>query len=197
VAFSRTATVLASAGRHDESIAAYRRAMAIAPTEPSILEGLALVLAASGNEAEASVAAHQAIGIDPDAPWSHVVLCEEAMLRGDGTTALAEAEHAVRVVPHAATAEMDHADALAMLHRDAEAIAAFRHAIQLTDETHQIGLPADRIAAVRLAVANNRLPPPRFERAQAQPAATGQTVHNTGLAGLLSGPDPLAGPLGD
>ncbi|MEI8257705.1 MAG: hypothetical protein WCJ30_18675 [Deltaproteobacteria bacterium] len=187
VPVAQVAAMQASVGHSAESIATYRRALVIAPNESAILDGLALILSASGSDAEATRTAHAAIDHDADAPWAHVVLAEQALVHGDGATALTEATHATRVLPHSAAPEHARADALALLHRDDEARTAYQHAIQIGDESHQIGFSADRVAAVRDALAHNRLPPPRFENGHARSATASRD--GGGSWGGLTGPD--------
>ncbi len=156
-----------------EAVVAYRRALALAPGEPAVLDGLALALAASGNADEAARIARTAIERDPESPWSHLVLAERALAARDAMTALAEASRAASVQPHAASPEFARGDALVALHRNDEAREAYRRALQLADETHQRGLPEARVVAVREAMAHGRLPRPRF----ASGPAAGQRTH--------------------
>ncbi len=191
---ARRAAMLASLGRHNESIAAYHGALALAPNEAAILDGLALVLSASGNGAEATVIAQSALRHDASSPWAHLVLAEQALGRGDGTTALAEATEAARVLPHATSPEHARADALALLRRRDEALAAYRHALEIGDETHSLGFPAERIAVVREAITHNRLPRSRFEagRGRGQTPRVASVGRDGGVGvswgGLLTGP---------
>jgi Flp pilus assembly protein TadD/tRNA A-37 threonylcarbamoyl transferase component Bud32 len=155
------AVIQAHEQRLDEAIQGLRRALTLAPEEPAVLDGLALVLHAARLDSEAETSAEKALVRDPDLVWSRVLLAERALERGDGESALREATRAASVSPSTAAVQLARADALALLHRDAEAVQGYLHLLDLVKRSGGLDLPRGRLSVVREALLQGRLPPPR------------------------------------
>lgn len=183
----------ARSGQGAESIAAYLRAAALAPSEAAVRDQLALAYHALGMNTDADRAVEEALRLDPSMPWSHLIRAERALERGDGEEALAEAERTYAVRPNAPGAMLARADALARVGRTSDAMGVYRELLALIGDDASTGLPEARLALVRAAVAGDRLPPPRHRRADthATPARTQPPPLNgnrtRGCAGALCG----------
>jgi tetratricopeptide (TPR) repeat protein len=148
------------------AIQEYRRALDMAPGTPSILSALALAYHARGLDEPASRFAAQALKADPDMVSARVLLAERALEARDGKLALSHAIRAVSVDPKNATAWLAQGDAYLLLHQRDQARDSLTTALRHYDTRKQRGGPEHRIAIVRAALKQGRLPPPRsFGRA--------------------------------
>ncbi len=161
VPISAAASMYASTGAEDRALDEYRRALALAPGEPAILDEYALTLHAARMDDQATRLAEEALRKDPDLIWSHVLLAERALEKRNGPLALSEATRAVSISPTTPAAQLARADALVLLHRDDEAKDVYHHVVEIAGETNQRGLPAGRLALVTRALFSGKLPAPR------------------------------------
>ncbi len=154
LAIAMEARVYRHGDQLDLAIEHYQRALQVAPDEAALLSELALVYHAARLDAEAERYARRALELDADVTSARLLLAERALERGDGATALKEAEHLVAVNPRSATGQLARADALFAVGRKAEALEVYKKAIALEDETDQGSIPPARLAEVRAALAS-------------------------------------------
>jgi hypothetical protein len=81
---------------------------------------------------------------------------ERALDRRDARTALAETDKILAAQPEHPGANLARGDAYVLLHKRAEAFAAYRTAL-----AHRDDAPDPRMDLVAAAIAKNKLPPPR------------------------------------
>ena len=165
------ARVYATGHKYDQAIQTCRRALAMAPREPILLSELALLYHASRLDSEAERYAKQALAEDDNMISAHILLAERALEASDGNAALGEATRAAAVEPESVSAQLARADALALLHRDAEARESYENALGLFDRLRQKGAPESRLEEARAALASGKLPPPRVS-ADAAPSGS-------------------------
>ncbi len=165
------ARVEAQAGRLDEAILEYRRAIAEQPKSPVLLSQLALTYHAQRNDLEATRVAKEALDLDPDVVDVRVLLAERALEQHDAKEALSQASRAAGVEPNHTAALLCLADALAMGGKKGEALDAYRKALAAWKQHGPQGAPEDRLALVEGAIAKNQLPPSRTPAAGATDAA--------------------------
>jgi eukaryotic-like serine/threonine-protein kinase len=165
-AVAAAARAYSAAGRRDEAIQEFRRALELEPKNAVLLSEIALSYHAARNDAAADRYAAQALELDPDMVPAHVLRAERALERGDGKAALAEASLATAVAPKSLAAHLAEADALALLGRRDEALAAYALVLELATEVGTLGVPRDRMALVENVVAKKELPAPRNAKPQ-------------------------------
>ena len=166
-----------AAGRSDEAIQEFRRALELAPANPVLLAEVALAYHAAHNDPAADRYADEALRLDPDLVSVHVMRAERALERSDGKTALDEASRAIAVAPKSLAGKLAEADALALLGRRDDALAAYARVLELVAENGRAGAPKARLELVEKLVAQKALPPGRAaapERSRAKPAAPTQ-----------------------
>jgi len=170
---AKLGSIYARRGDYAEAIQAYRRARDAAPLESRVVDSLALTYHAAEMDELANETAAQAIALDPEAPWSHLIVAERALEDSRGADALSAADRTLATYPSSAAAMLARADALAMLHRDDAARRAYAQVLELVGDTTDgaTGLPSDRLALVRDALANERLPAPRGSSAAERSSA--------------------------
>jgi eukaryotic-like serine/threonine-protein kinase len=151
------ARALAHAGRGDDAIQEYRRAISKAPGNALLLGELALVYHAASLDSEAERHGRLALELDPDLAAVRVMLAERALERGDGKTALDEASRAAAISPGSAPARLAEAEALQLLGRDGDARHAFEKAVSLWHRESP-GDTSERFASVERALADGHLP---------------------------------------
>jgi tetratricopeptide (TPR) repeat protein len=156
-----SAAAYSRAGKFDEAIQEYRRALALAPNNAVLLGELALMYHAAMMDSEAVRYADKALAADPDLVPVRVLLAERALLQNDGEGALSEATRAVAVAPKDLPSRLAYADAHALLgHRD-QAMTEYRRVLELFGDGEAQGAPKDRLELVKQAVAADALPAPR------------------------------------
>ncbi|HTL34844.1 MAG TPA: protein kinase [Kofleriaceae bacterium] len=140
-----------------EAIVEYRRALTLSPKNPLILAELAMAYNAAGMDHEAEATAAEALAIDGSLVHVHLMNADRALARGDAETALATAEKVLAMRPNNPIASLLRADALAMLGRRDDAIAAYRTTLEVykTDGRHR---PEPRIDEIRAALDKGVLP---------------------------------------
>jgi len=154
------ARAYAAENKLDDAIQEYRRALALAPKNALLLAEVALAYHAARIDGEALKYGDQALAIDDNLVPVHLMRAELALEHGDAKTALAETERVIGVAPKNTAAHLARGDAFALQYKKAEAFEEYRHTVELggADTT---SLPEQRLATVRAAMANNRLPPRR------------------------------------
>jgi tetratricopeptide (TPR) repeat protein len=192
-AVAAQARVYTIAGKYDLAIQAYRRALTAAKDQPVLLAELALVYHFQHLDSEAERLAHQAIKLDPDMMPAHLLLAERALEVGKADDAITEATSAVAVGPDILSAWLALGDAQALAHHDAQALDAYKRALELW---HAVGMKVpseERMKLVETAVAAGKMPPTRQQQAAAaQPKKKPSEVTIPRAAPCAQG-DPLCG----
>jgi Flp pilus assembly protein TadD/tRNA A-37 threonylcarbamoyl transferase component Bud32 len=149
-----------------DAIVEYQRALTLSPKNPLILAELAMAYNAAGMDREAEETGKEALALDGSLVHVHLMNADRALARGDGETALATAEKVLAMRPNNPIANMLRADALALLGRRDEAIAAYRTTLEVygKDGRHR---PDPRMDQIRAALDKGQLPDPLY------PAAAG------------------------
>ena len=160
-AVAAAARVHVQLDRLDEGIQEYRRALSMAPGAPTLLSELALTYHAARLDSEAVRYAEMALEADPDLVSVRLLLAERALEAGDADGALEQATRAVAVSPRDPASRLALADALALKGQREEAMAAYKTALELLEETGRGGAPEARVSQVRVALAAGELPPAR------------------------------------
>jgi serine/threonine protein kinase/tetratricopeptide (TPR) repeat protein len=161
---AESANVHRSADRFEQAIEEYRRALSKAPGEPLVLASLSLLYHVMEMDEAAIEYAEKALAADDGMLSARLLLAERALEKGDGQTALDQAEQILARQPRSVPAKLAQGDALLALRRKREARTALERTIELVDELGPGGAPRARIAAVRKALAAGKLPRPRHLR---------------------------------
>jgi tRNA A-37 threonylcarbamoyl transferase component Bud32/Flp pilus assembly protein TadD len=168
-----SARALIAANEVDDALIEYRRAMSLAPpNNPVILAEIALAFHYAGKDEEAAKLTKQALALDNTLVNVHILQAELALEARDGKTALVEADAALAVSPKNGAALIARGDALVLLDRRADALQAYKRAVQLRGGMNLLAMSKVRLAAVEAAVANGELPDPRV----ASPATSERAV---------------------
>ncbi len=141
----------------------YRRAIAKAPLEANIPSDLSLVYHALGRNRRARKWAKKAFSLDGRVVGANITYAERSLRREKARKALMHADVALSVGPNNGVAMLARGDALQALQRPKLARQAFTSAIELIDKHKQIGAPVERLAAIREALAKDKLPEARFK----------------------------------
>jgi tetratricopeptide (TPR) repeat protein len=123
------ATALNAAGKGDEAIAHYRRAIAIQPDYAPAYNNLGVVLRAQGQVDEAIATYHQALRVNDDYPDAHYNLANALLQENRAGEAEEHFRIALRSIPDSAGVRNNLGIALAAGGRPDDAIAAFRAAV--------------------------------------------------------------------
>ncbi|HTS17363.1 MAG TPA: tetratricopeptide repeat protein [Verrucomicrobiae bacterium] len=142
MAQSNLAMHLVDAGRVDEAIGHYRKALAVNPEAAEAHVDLGVALIAAGRESEAVGEFEQAIRIKPDLAGAHVNLGLLLVRAGKTEEAIGQFEEAVRIDPEYAEGQEELGNALLMTGRASEAVGHFAQAVRVNpeDDQAQIGL---------------------------------------------------------
>jgi tetratricopeptide (TPR) repeat protein len=122
---------LQQAGRTEDALVEYRRALALQPAYPNALTNLGVLLAAKDDHDQAVELYREALALDPDLPGAHTNLGIELAARGQEAEAIAQFHRALELDPRDATAHFNLGTALALSRQSDEAIRHFREAIRL------------------------------------------------------------------
>ncbi len=125
------ATALAVLRRHDEAIACYEDALAIAPELAEAHYGLGTVMLALARLDEANACFQRALAIDADYVEAHGALAASWRAAGRNAEAIARYQKELAIDPEYAEAQFGLATALAAARRFEEAIRHYRQAISL------------------------------------------------------------------
>lgn len=166
VAVAAGARVYAAHDKFDEAIEEYKRAEALAPSNALLLGQVALMYHAARMDQEATRFATRALELDPELTLVRLVLAERALERGDGKTALEEAERAIASEPKYIDAHAARGDAFMMLGREEDARAAYRKVVELLSVRDDETPPEHRLSVIREAMAKGELPRPRVQPAK-------------------------------
>jgi protein O-GlcNAc transferase len=143
---------LRAAGRAEEALASFHRAIALRPEYPVALYNLGVTLAAMARSPEAISAYRQAVGLKPDfaAAWNNLglELAKAAATSGMAAADAAAAEQAYRKAmeadPRDSAAYVNLAELLRRIGRTAEALALNRQAVAVDPSNatawHNLGL---------------------------------------------------------
>ncbi len=145
-----------------DAIAEYQRALTLSPKNPLILAELAMAYNAAGMDADAERTAAEALAIDNTLTHVHLMYADRAIARGDGAAALASADRVLSLKPKNTLAHMFRGDALALLGRHDDAIAAYTTFVELYGEDAR-QLPDPRVDEIRAAIGKGQLPSSRYE----------------------------------
>lgn len=142
---------LQDAGRNEEALAAYDRALQLDSTSVAAYSNRGNVLGELGRTEEALNAQERAIQLDPQLAKAHVNLAYALESLGRLEEALATLDHAIQLNPYLAVAHHNRGMILRQLGRYREALSAFERAIELEPSRmnwqFQIGLPLLRLLA--------------------------------------------------
>jgi len=158
---SAAARAYALNGDYAAAITEYRRALKMAPRRAALMSALALAYHAHEIDEAADLYAKKALEANPDDVSAHVLLAERALERKDGATALELASRAVSIEPRNVSAWLAQGDAQLLVGQKGKAKKSFETALKLYAETKQRGAPDARLAEVREALAQEKLPSPR------------------------------------
>lgn len=153
--------VYAKMNRLDDAIEAYNRALVKSEGNVALLAALAHTYHAARNDSQAKHYAAEALKRNGRMTAPLIIMAELALEREDGGSALANADRALAKSPRDIAALLARADALALLKRHDDALAAYRKFLEVLDEFGAIGAPEDRVALVRQHLQENELPPSR------------------------------------
>ncbi len=120
-----------AAGEADRAIAAYRRALELAPGSPGALNGLGVALKTQGHLEEAIDCYQQAVARQPKMAEAHNNLGNALVQNGQADEALACYRQAIVLVPDYVDAHANLGNALRELGRLDEAISAYNRAVEL------------------------------------------------------------------
>jgi len=151
------AGALADQGRFEESIAAYRRAIAASPNDAQARQQFAATLLQAGSYDEAISECSAALALQPDWPPVLNTLGVALAHVGRVADAIEALTAALRAHPRYANASYNLANVLARCGRRDEAIAAYRRALEID--------PGLSHAAFNLAVLGATEVPPQMPRA--------------------------------
>ncbi len=172
------------AGEAERAIAAYRTAVAAAPTLAPAHFNLGQLLRQRGEVAAAAVAFDAAVRLRPDAPdaWINLGVCREQL--GDLDTAAACYHEASRLAPHDATAHFNAGNVLRKQGNLTAAVSAFEAAASRMPDAADVWLNLGnaRREAGRFAEALAA-----FDRADALKPAQPEVEWNRALTELASG----------
>lgn len=157
------ATALQAAGRSDEAVAHYRRAIAIQPDYAPAYNNLGVVLRAEGHVDEAIGIYHLALAANGDYPDAHYNLANALLQENRAGEAEEHFRIALRSIPDSAGVRNNLGIALAAAGRPDDAIAAFRAAVaaepssakahrNLGDSLTSAGHVEEGLAALRRAL---------------------------------------------
>ncbi len=118
-------------GQHDEAIAAFRRALDLAPQKPGVRYALAMSLRARHRHAEAVEELQQAVALAPHRAEYQYRYGEALLAVDDVAGALEAFEEAIRLDSTHVNAHLDRARLLAQINRLSEAEADFERVIAL------------------------------------------------------------------
>jgi Tfp pilus assembly protein PilF len=149
---------LGYAGKPDEAVSEFRRALEMAPRDAELLSLLALQYHHEHNDSEARRYAEEALAADDDAVPAHVLLAELSLEAGDAPTALMHASRAVAVSPTSVSGRLARADALLLSGMGPLALDEYRKALEHASRNINHGAPAGRIDAVRAALDKQTMP---------------------------------------
>lgn len=124
-----TAANLREEGRHAESAAEWRKAIALAPDEPRLKLELAVSLRLNQDLAEAQRVLEEAVEAEPDAPEARYLLGDVLLARQQPEAALPHLERAVRLDPGLAEAHGALGRAYALAGRPADAVLHLEQAL--------------------------------------------------------------------
>lgn len=137
-ALVRQGVALAESGRTDEAVAAFERALSLAPRDARLHWMIGTVLRAGGRGAAARARYEAALMIDPSHPQAlgalADLLAEEATAlnrQGRGEEAIAGFERAIGIRPGVAAYHVNHGIALRQAGRLPDSLAAFDRALAL------------------------------------------------------------------
>lgn len=173
LAVAAGARVYAAHDKFDEAIEEFKRAEALAPSNALLLGQVALMYHAARMDQEATRYATRALELEPELTLVRLMLAERALERGDGRTALAEAERAIASEPKFIDAHAARGDALSLLGRKEDARAAYRKVVELLSARDDETPPGHRLSVIRDAMAKGELPSPRVQqpgKSQTQPS---------------------------
>jgi tetratricopeptide (TPR) repeat protein len=155
------ATVYARKGQLPDAIQEYQRALAMVPGDAVLLGYLALAFHASRLDSEAERYGKMALDAYPDLVTVRLMFAERALERSDGHEALTQAERAVAADPRSWGPLLAEADALTLVGRKEEALAAYRAAFaaRRPNEAH-----TERLLFAMTFVDKGQLPPPRVSK---------------------------------
>jgi Flp pilus assembly protein TadD len=122
---------LSDAGRAEEAIAEYRRALELDPRHAAAHNNLGVRLSAAGRRAEAAREFEAAIAADPGLASAHANLGGELAARGEAAAALASFARAVELDPLEASHRFNLGTALAAAGRSDEAQLQLEEAVRL------------------------------------------------------------------
>jgi Flp pilus assembly protein TadD len=129
--WSDLGVILKALGRHDDAIAAYRRALALSPAEFTPHYNLANLLRDRGQKADAEASYLQAIALAPDFADARINLGRLLLEQGKVDEALSQLTKAVAASPDSYHAHNNLGVALARATRFDEAITSYRRAIEI------------------------------------------------------------------
>jgi tetratricopeptide (TPR) repeat protein len=127
---SNVGVALQEAGRYDEAIAHYRRAVELRPAYPPAYNNMATALRAAGRLDEAVATYHGALELQPDFPDAQYNLANALVERGRAGEAIDYYRTALRSEPASVDVHTNLGIALAERGNTDEALAEFRAAIQ-------------------------------------------------------------------
>jgi tetratricopeptide (TPR) repeat protein len=154
---------LRDAGRTDEAVANYRRAVAISPNNPLPHFNLANALRAQGKLDEAILHYREALRVGSDDAIMqsvHTNLATALFERGQTEEAERHFREAQRLAPHALEPNLNLATALSRLGRPAEAVEVYRQALEISPDSGNVqfglALALARIGRVDEAIGHLR-----------------------------------------
>ena len=169
------------AGRHDEAIAAYRSALAMAPRHVRARNALAASYARQGDFAQAipiwaALTEEQAAGTGPDGAYLFANLGYAYFLGGDYDKAVAALERACLLDPLDHRAWHNLGESLRRLGQEERAAMMLRQAQALRDHNFQsdhAAVGGTAVAAIEAAVATPVRPDPGWAATEVRTAADG------------------------
>lgn len=127
---SNLGVALQAAGRNDEAVASYRRAVALEPNYAPVYSNLASTLRSAGRVDEAVSTYRHALELKPDFPDAEYNLANALLQEGQTDEAIQRFQVALRALPESADAHNNLGIALAGKGRAEEAAAQFRRALE-------------------------------------------------------------------
>lgn len=159
--------------RFPESIALWRKALALGSRDPRLLTELGVTLRMNRDLAEAERVLEQAVRADPEAPETNFLLGDLLLARDQAARAIPYLEKAVRADPRAPHAHGALGRAYALTGRPADAIAELKQSLESdTDGSLRLQLGRAYQATGQTELARAALKDyEEFRKAAAQPAA--------------------------
>jgi predicted O-linked N-acetylglucosamine transferase (SPINDLY family) len=122
---------LASQGRNEEAVTAFREALALSPQDPDLLNNLGAALSNQAKLDEAVLCYEEALRLRPDFAEAHHNLGNVMRDLCKLDEALAAYENALRAAPHFAPAYYGMGQALELCGKLDQALAAYRRAVEI------------------------------------------------------------------